>query len=235
MAGAALGLFCALTARHYERLLYAGFAADGDSLANAMRAALAAPLVPIIWVDDAGRADVVQLVASLSGGVMLAGMVARYGAAVAFPCMVAATLMMLMLACIDARTRLLPDALTQPLLWLGLLVAWNGAWLGLDSAIAGVIAGYALMAVPRWLWWFMRRQDAIGGGDVKMLAALGAWVGAWGVAHVLMLACVAGALFTALHQRSWRPSGTYPFGPFIALAGVADLLSPSGLQSTFYV
>lgn len=233
--GAGLGVFCALTARHYERLLDAGFAADGDTLASAICAARIAPLVPIIWVDGSGRADRLQLAAALAGGVVLAGVYARYGDDAVFVCRVAAVLMLLMLACIDARICLLPDALTQPLLWLGLVMAWQDAGPGLQPAMAGVITGYGLLAVPRWLWLCLRKQDAVGAGDVKLLAALGPWVGAWGVAHVLMLSCVAGALFTALHQRRWRPSGAYPFGPFIALAAVADFLSPSGLQSLFYV
>lgn len=235
MAGGALGVFCVLIARHYERLLCSGSIPDGDSLANAVRAAWCTPMFSIISVDAARRTNAVSRVIALLASLMLGGLYLRYGMSPTFACFGGAGLILLLLSCIDARVSLLPDALTQPLLWLGLICAWAGPGIDLESSLGGVVAGYGLLALPRWLWWRWRQQECIGAGDVKLLAALGAWVGAWAVVHVLMLACIAGAAFTVLHQRRWRPSGSYPFGPFMALAGMADFLSPSGLQSLFSI
>lgn len=202
---------------------------DGGSLANAMRTALA---VPIIWADDARRSHLVPV---MVGAATAAVLTALYGWCdeVRFVFAGLACVVLVQLACIDARVCLLPDALTQPLLWLGLACAWAGIGPGVHDSVAGVFTGYLLLALPRWLWLWWRSQDAFGAGDVKMLAALGAWAGVDGIIRALAVACMAGAVFAALHQRRWRPSGAYPFGPFLALAGVAELLLQSALQSGF--
>lgn len=169
---------------------------------------------------------------ALLGG-LLAGLYLRLGATPGFVALAAASAVLVLLACIDLRTCLLPDALTQPLLWLGVASAWVGISIHLYSSIAGIMLGYALLAVPRllWLWW--KGIDGMGRGDVKLLAALGAWVGELGIMIVLAVACGAGIAFALVHQRQRRPRGAYPFGPFIALGAMTEFLFPSAVQSWF--
>lgn len=224
MTGCVVGVFCALAARHYDRLMGQGYKPDAASLMAAMQAVVAAPFTPIIGSDDAMGPRVLPVVAGAVSAAILAGLYLRHGGDVRLMPLGVACVILVLLACIDMRVCLLPDALTQPLLWLGLLCAWAGVGLSVRDSIAGVATGYLLLSVPRllWLWW--RKLDAVGAGDVKLLAALGAWVGAFGITRVLAVACIAGVVFAMIHQRSWRPGGAYPFGPFIALAGVAEFL-----------
>lgn len=171
--------------------------------------------------------------ASVLLAVLLAGLYLRLGAVPWFIALAVASVLLVLLACIDVRTCLLPDALTQPLLWLGIATAWAGIGIHVYASIAGIILGYALLAVPRgvWLWW--RGIDGMGRGDVKLLAALGAWVGEFGIMMVLAVACVTGLVFAVMRQRPWCSREAYPFGPFIFLGAMTEFLFPSEVQSWF--
>lgn len=233
MTGGAAGVFCALTARHYDTLMRTGYYPDESSLAIAVRTALSVPIAPIIGADDVRGADWSLCIPALVSATMLAGLYACYGRGPEFVAVGTACVVLLMLSCIDVRVCLLPDALTRPLLWLGLICAWAGIGITVQASVGGAVAGYVLLALPRILWCCVRRTEGVGGGDVKLLAAVGAWVGAMGVVHVLTVACIAGTVFAMFHQRRWRPSGAYPFGPFIALGGLAEFMVMSGVQSWF--
>ena len=224
MTGCVVGVFCALAARHYDRLMGLGYRPDGATMMAAMRAALAAPLTSIIGADDAFRSRVLPVIAGAVSAVVSAGLYLRHGVDARLLSLGVACAILVLLACIDMRVCLLPDALTQPLLWLGVLCAWAGLGLPVRDSVAGVATGYLLLSVPRqlWLWW--RKVDAVGAGDVKLLAAVGAWVGAFGITRILAIACVAGVVYAMIHQRCWRPGGAYPFGPFIVFAGVTEFL-----------
>ena len=135
---------------------------------------------------------------------------------------------LLALAAIDLRHFLLPDALTLPLLCLGLALAamgWAAPGLGwgvtpLDAAI-GAAAGFAAFALIGWLYARVRGCAGIGGGDAKLLAAAGAWAGWQALPSVVLIAALAGlAASLALaavkrHRPGWRDR--LPFGPYLAL------------------
>jgi leader peptidase (prepilin peptidase) / N-methyltransferase len=132
----------------------------------------------------------------------------------------AATL--LALAVIDARTSLLPDALTQPLTWAGLMAASMGlSGLSLADALWGAVAGYLFLWSVYWLFRLITGQEGMGQGDFKLLAALGAWLGWQALIALVMIASLSGlgaGLWLKWRQR--LPAGGYiPFGPFLALAG----------------
>ena len=144
---------------------------------------------------------------------------------------------LLALAVIDLEHGLLPDRLTLGLLWLGLaysLVPKSAASATLPGAafpepaqaIAGAIAGYAFLWAVNTIWRTFRRRDGLGGGDLKMLAALGAWVGLKGlplvVAPAAIVGAAAGLILIALGRASF--SDERPFGPFLAASGVFTLL-----------
>jgi leader peptidase (prepilin peptidase)/N-methyltransferase len=134
---------------------------------------------------------------------------------------------LLALAWIDARTMLLPDVLTLPLIPSGLLAS---AWLDpnqlTDHAIAAAL-GFGLLRGLDLLYRWVRGRQGLGEGDAKLLAALGAWVGIADLPTVLLGAALAGllwALTLRLRGVPLSPTTAVPFGPFLALAGWAVLL-----------
>lgn len=129
---------------------------------------------------------------------------------------------LLALAVIDARTTLLPDALTQPLTWAGLLAASAGlSGLPLTDALWGAVAGYLFLWSVYWLFRLVTGQEGMGRGDFKLMAALGAWLGWQALIALVMVASLSGlAVGLWLKWRQRLPAGGYiPFGPFLALAG----------------
>ena len=140
-------------------------------------------------------------------------------------CLVFAWLLVAM-TFIDVDTQLLPDDLTFPLLWLGLLVNLNGAIVPLRDAVIGAAAGYLVLWAIYWLFKLATGKEGMGYGDFKLLAALGAWLGWAMLPTIILLSSVVGALVGislivfAKHKR-----GTpIPFGPYLAAAGMIAML-----------
>ena len=124
----------------------------------------------------------------------------------------------------DIRYGLLPDKFLCPLLWAGLLFQLCIQPDFLPSAVAGAMAGYIAFAVIYWGYWFICRREGMGYGDVKYLAALGAWHG-WCVLPTLALLAALMALLCILVFSVIRPDkkaikNPLPFGPFLAAAGL---------------
>lgn len=127
------------------------------------------------------------------------------------------------LAAIDADTTLLPDALTQPLTWAGLLAASLGlSGVSLHEALWGATAGYLFLWSVYWLFRLFTGKDGMGQGDFKLLAALGAWLGWPALISLVLIASVGGAIVGLGLRASQRLSddGQIPFGPFLVLAGL---------------
>ena len=122
---------------------------------------------------------------------------------------------------IDIRTQLLPDSLTLPLMWLGLIAALDNLYMPAKPALLGAIVGY----VSLWsVWWLFKQatgKDGMGHGDFKLLAALGAWCGLSGLLPIILISAVAGAIIGALLLAvQGRDRATpIPFGPYLAIAG----------------
>ncbi|MCM2971052.1 prepilin peptidase [Larsenimonas suaedae] len=138
-----------------------------------------------------------------------------------------ALLILLALAVIDADTLLLPDVLTLPLLWLGLLYHVLIDPSRLQDAVLGAMIGYSLLWSFYWLFKIVTGKEGMGYGDFKLLAALGAWCGWIALPMILMIAAGSGAvisiLILTLRGQSVSDRGV-PFGPYLALAGMAMLL-----------
>ncbi|MBI5781324.1 MAG: prepilin peptidase [Rhodocyclales bacterium] len=127
---------------------------------------------------------------------------------------------------IDLETRLLPDALTLPLLWAGLLVNLQGAFVPLPDAVLGAAAGYLVLWSIYWLFKLLTGKEGMGYGDFKLLAALGAWLGWTALPLVLLLSSLAGAVIGVTLKALGRlnEGEPLPFGPFLAAGGVVALL-----------
>lgn len=131
------------------------------------------------------------------------------------------------LALIDWDTTLLPDSITQPLLWAGLIAAamqWSGV--SLSAALWGAVAGYLALWLVYWSFKLVTGKEGMGFGDFKLYAALGAWFGWTALVPVILMASVIGALIgIALKFSSGLREGGYvPFGPFLAAAGLTAMV-----------
>ncbi len=139
-------------------------------------------------------------------------------------CGFAATLVAL--AAIDWDTTLLPDGLTLPLLWGGLVAAALGWTLPLSSAVWGAVVGYLSLWSVYWVFKLLTGKEGMGFGDFKLLAALGAWLGWPMILPIVLGASVLGAIVGLVMKASGalREGRYVPFGPFLASAGLAMLL-----------
>lgn len=150
----------------------------------------------------------------------------HYGATWATIFALAFTWTLLGLACIDLERQILPDTLTQPLMWAGLLVNQTGGFTDPATSLYGAMAGYLSLWLVAHAFHLATGKEGMGQGDFKLLAALGAWLGWPGLPLVLLLSSLCGAVFgiarVALgHATRDTP---LPFGPFLALSGWIALL-----------
>jgi len=162
----------------------------------------------------------------LAGGALalLVGWRFGYSAALAFSLVY--VWVMLALTFIDLDTQLLPDDLTLPLLWLGLIANTFGVFTDLRSAVLGAAGGYMILWSVYWAFRLIAKKEGMGFGDFKLLAAIGAWTG-WQVLPVAIilsagLGAVIGSLVLWLSRKG--ADTRIPFGPYLALGGVAALL-----------
>jgi len=133
---------------------------------------------------------------------------------------------LLALAAIDAEQQLLPDTLTLPLLWLGLLFNSSGLLVSPAAAIIGAVAGYLFLWLIYHGFRLFTGKEGLGRGDFKLLALLGAWLGWQALPAIVVLASLAGAsvgLARVVLKRQ-QLHQAMPFGPFLALAGWLVLL-----------
>lgn len=152
-------------------------------------------------------------------GVALVALLADAGGRVWLDCLLGWWL--LALAWIDARYWLLPDALTLPLVLAGLLAAAAFAPDALFARALGAALGFAVLRALAWIYKRARGREGLGGGDAKLLAAAGAWVGAAALPSVVLiaaLAALAAALVLRLRGARLAAGSAVPFGPFLALA-----------------
>lgn len=136
--------------------------------------------------------------------------------------------MLLALAVIDWDTTLLPDDMTLPLLWAGLIAValqWNPL-VDLPSALWGAVAGYLSLWIVYWAFKLATGKEGMGYGDFKLFAALGAWFGWTALVPMILMASVIGAVVGIAMKFSsgLREGGYVPFGPFLAGAGFTAMI-----------
>lgn len=125
------------------------------------------------------------------------------------------------LTMIDADTKLLPDQITLPLLWLGLLINLLGFNVDLQSAVLGAIFGYLSLWSVYWAFKLLTGKEGMGYGDFKLLAALGAWMGWQALPVIILLSSLVGAILgiLILTLNKQGKDTALPFGPYLAAAG----------------
>ncbi len=180
-----------------------------------LRGRCAACQIPISW-----RYPALELLSACAACSVFWRFGANWQAVAAFGLI--ATL--LALAFIDAKTHLLPDLLTLPLMWAGLLLNLNATFAPLPEAVLGAVAGYLSLWLIYWLFRAIRGVEGIGYGDFKLCAALGAWLGWSALPQIMLIASLTGLLFgfTALLKGRLKQR-QLPFGPFLAIAAISTL------------
>ncbi len=159
-------------------------------------------------------------------GALSAALVWQFGSGWAGLATLLFAYLLLAMTFIDADTRLLPDDLTYPLLWAGLLVNLNGTFVPLADAVIGAAAGYLVLWSVYWLFKLVTGKEGMGYGDFKLLAALGAWLGWTMLPTIILLSSIVGALVgigLILFAKRGRDN-PIPFGPYLAAAGMIALL-----------
>ena len=139
------------------------------------------------------------------------------------------------LAFIDADTQLLPDDITLPLLWLGLLLSLGPVFVDSHTAILGAVAGYGSLWVVFHAFRLLTGKEGMGQGDFKLLALFGAWMGWQALPQIILLSALPGAVFGValiLTGRTGRET-PLPFGPFLAISGWINLLWGADITSAY--
>ncbi|ALM54654.1 methyltransferase [Halomonas huangheensis] len=171
----------------------------------------------------------------LSAAVLTVAIIYTQGLSGSSIMLVGAALTLLALAAIDLRTQLLPDILTLPLLWAGLIYQLLIAPDMLESAVIGAIVGYGAMWCISMLYLLVTRHEGMGHGDFKLTAALGAWLG-WEMLPLVMLIAAGTGAVCGLLSHALSPDlrgKPLPFGPWLALAGWCGLIAGDTLMSSY--
>ena len=142
---------------------------------------------------------------------------------------------MIALAFIDLDTFYLPDDLTLPLVWAGLIFSLAGGYTDLSSAVIGAAGGYLSLWLVFWLFKLVTGKEGMGYGDFKLLAAIGAWLGWKMLPLVILLSSFAGAIVgIALIILARRGRNVpIPFGPYLAIAGLTALFHGEALTRRY--
>ncbi|MEJ0085366.1 MAG: A24 family peptidase [Pseudomonadota bacterium] len=152
------------------------------------------------------------------------------------------TWLLIALTMIDFDTQYLPDQLTYPLLWLGLIVSlWHPVWapggdpVGPRESIIGAVAGYLSLWSVYWAFKLLTGKEGMGYGDFKLFAALGAWLGWQMLLPIIVFASGVGAIFgvfVMIRQRKGKDT-QLAFGPFLAIAGWLALIAGHAVVSRY--
>jgi len=140
---------------------------------------------------------------------------------------------LLYLSYVDLRSFRLPDSITLPLIIAGIVFNFLSPshYVDVTDSIIGSLIGYGSLWLLNYLYHLIKQQDGIGMGDAKLLAALGAWLGWSALPSILLIASISGLIGGIIYLK-WRQHSSqhaFPFGPFLAFAGIIELLWPQNL------
>ena len=130
------------------------------------------------------------------------------------------------LTMIDINKMILPDQLTLPLLWIGLLANTDSLFIDLEYAVMGAVAGYSILWSVFWLFKLLTGRNGMGYGDFKLLAALGAWLGWQSIPSILLVASIMGITYGVFMKvKTDFIKNEFAFGPFLAIAGWVTMIT----------
>ena len=198
------------------------------------------PVLSYLWLR--GRCSACQAVISprypsveLLSALLSAVVAHRFGPEVQVLPALALTWSLLALSFIDAEHQLLPDVITLPILWLGLLLSVFRVFTDSTASILGAVAGYLSLWLVYQLFKWLTGREGMGHGDFKLLALLGAWLGWAHLPQIILLSslvgAVAGLTLIALTQRDHRQP--IPYGPYLAAAGWIALIWGDWINASY--
>jgi len=159
-----------------------------------------------------------------------------FGASTALVGCLLLTWTLIALSMIDIDHTLLPDNLTLPLLWLGLLFNLHATFVPLHDAVIGAVAGYLILWSVYWLFKLLTGKEGMGYGDFKLLAALGAWLGWQALPLIILMSSAVGAFIGIMLLIAKRRGKDIPipFGPYLAAAGWITLMWGDTITSSYF-
>ncbi len=174
-------------------------------------------------------------IVELSTGLISGYIAWRFGFSVTTAAALVFTWALIALTFIDVDTQLLPDNITLPLLWVGLLFNIGNVFTSLHSAVVGAVAGYLVLWLVCWLFELATGKQGMGHGDFKLLAAIGAWLGWKMLPLVILFSSLVGAVIGIALIVIGRNSRhiPIPFGPYLALAGLIALFWGNSIVSAY--
>jgi leader peptidase (prepilin peptidase)/N-methyltransferase len=177
------------------------------------------------------RYPIVEFVTAL----MTVALASQYDASLALLGAMLFTWSLVALTMIDVDHQLLPDDITLPLLWLGILFSLLGATISLQDAIVGAMLGYLSLWSVYWLFKLATGKEGMGYGDFKLLAALGAWLGWQSIPLVILLSSLVGAICGIALMIATRRGKDIPipFGPYLAMAGWISLMWGDSIMAQY--
>lgn len=143
---------------------------------------------------------------------------------------------MIALTFIDLDSQLLPDTITLPLLWIGLLFNLDNGFIDIRSAIIGTVAGYLVLWTIYWGFKLITGKEGMGYGDFKLLAAIGAWLGWQMLPLVILFSSFAGGVisFILIITKKFQRNTTIPFGPYLAGGGLIALFWGNKINHAYF-
>lgn len=143
---------------------------------------------------------------------------------------------LIVLTAIDYDHQLLPDSITLPLLWIGILSNMSGIFTDIYSSLYGAIAGYLVLWSVYFTFKIVTGKEGMGHGDFKLLAMLGAWLGWQSLPLIIIVSSLLGSVvgLSLIIFRGHNKSQPIPFGPYLALAGWISLLYGNELTRMYY-
>jgi leader peptidase (prepilin peptidase)/N-methyltransferase len=199
------------------------------------------PLVGWLWLR--GRCAACQVPISaryplleLAAGLLAGAAALRFGPGFAALAALGLSLTLLVLTRIDIDHLLLPDAITLPGIWAGLLVNLAGTFTDLRSAVIGAAAGYLSLWLVYHAFKWMTGKEGMGYGDFKLLALLGAWLGWQALPACILLASLVGTVYgvVSIVRGAHARQQPFPFGPFLAVAGWINLMWGEALRAAYW-
>ncbi|ULQ48308.1 A24 family peptidase [Flagellatimonas centrodinii] len=198
------------------------------------------PVIGWLWLrgrcaDCAAPISPQYPLVELACGLLSAACAWRFGWGPELAAALVLTWSLLVLAVIDARTTLLPDSITLPLLWAGLLLALVPLQASLSSAVIGAAAGYLSLWSVYWAFKLLTGKEGMGYGDFKLFAALGAWLGWQQLLLIILLSSVVGAVvgIGLILARNRGRDLQIPFGPYLAAAGWIALVAGDTITAAY--
>lgn len=200
------------------------------------------PVVSYLWLRGRCRGCQARIsprypLVELLTGLLSLGVAMQYGYSMLTVFALLFVFALVALTFIDFDTQLLPDDITLPLLWLGLGLNLQYGFTDIHSAVIGAMAGYLVLWAVYWLFKLVTGKEGMGYGDFKLLAAIGAWFGWQLLPAVILLSSIVGSVIgigLIMFKGKTRQTAI-PFGPFLALGGIAALFYGQSLAAYYLV